>query len=87
MYQQKHQTRPSIINTLFLYSATIQIKKCLHGESKNLIKQGRLDYILVSENLANVVESMSLQSGYRSDHSAVICKFKFNIFVRFMEIQ
>ena len=38
----------------------------------NLIKQGRLDYIWVSENLANVVESMSLKSGYRSDHSAVI---------------
>ena len=46
------------------------------------MKQGRLDYFLISENLTDIVESMSIKSGYRSDHSAVICKFKFNTFVR-----
>ena len=57
-------------------------KKMYTWRKKNPMKQGRLDYFLISENLTNIVESMSIKSGYRSDHSAVICEFKFNTFVR-----
>ena len=57
-------------------------KKMYTWRKKNPMKQGWLDYFLISENLTNIVESMSIKSGYRSDHSAVICEFKFNTFVR-----
>ena len=30
------------------------------------MKQGRLEYFLISENLTNIVESTSIKSGYRS---------------------
>lgn len=51
-------------------------------EKRNPLKQGRLDYILISENLSNIVENVSIKSGYRSDHSAVVFEFKFNTFLR-----
>ena len=42
----------------------------------------RLDYILISESLSNIVEKLSIKPGYRSDHSAVVIKLKFNKFTR-----
>ena len=46
------------------------------------MKQGRLHYFFIP-GTTNTVESMSIKSGNRSDHSAVICEFefKFNNFV------
>lgn len=32
---------------------------------------------MISENLSNIVEYVSIKSGYRSDHSAVVFKFTF----------
>lgn len=49
-------------------------------EKKNPFKQGRLDYILISENLTNIVEAVSIKSGYRSDHSVLMHEPKFYIF-------
>ena len=37
---------------------------------------------LISESLSNVVENFIVKPGYRSDHSAVILKLKFNSFER-----
>lgn len=52
-------------------------KKAYTWRKRNPLKQGRLDYILISENLSNIVENVSIKSGYRSDHSAVVFEFKF----------
>lgn len=57
-------------------------KKAYTWRKKHPFKQGRLDYILISENLSNIVENVSIKSGYRSDHSAVVFEFKFNTFLR-----
>mgnify|MGYP003691480061 CR=1 FL=1 len=51
-------------------------------EEKNPLKQGRLDYILISQSLSNIVENFSIKPGYRSDHSAVVMELKFNTFSR-----
>jgi hypothetical protein len=49
---------------------------------KNPVKQGRIDYILISENLTNIIENVDIKSGYRSDHSVVVTDFRFNSFER-----
>ena len=49
---------------------------------KNPLKQGRLDYILISDSLCNLVENISIKPGYRSDHSTVIMELKFSSFTR-----
>lgn len=49
---------------------------------KTPLKQGRLDYILISESLSNSVETYLIKPGYRSDHSIVVVELKFNSFKR-----
>lgn len=48
----------------------------------NPVKQGRLDYILTSENFSNIVENFDIKPGYRSDHSSVVIELRFNSFER-----
>lgn len=55
-------------------------KKAFTWSRKTLFKQGRLDYILISENLTNIVETASIKSRYRSDHSVIVYELKFNTF-------
>lgn len=44
-------------------------KKSFYLEEKQtLLKMTRLNYILISENLSNLVKSISIKPGYRSDH-------------------
>lgn len=57
-------------------------KRVFTWKKKNPLKQGRLDYILMSENFTNVVEDMYIKSGYRFDHSAVVVEFRLNTFER-----
>lgn len=57
-------------------------KKVFTWRKKNPFKQGRLDYILISENLSNLVETFLVKPGYRSDHSSVVLEIKFNAFER-----
>ena len=57
-------------------------KKIYTWRKKTPLKQSRLDYILISESLSNVVENFIIKPGYRSDHSAVILELKFNSFER-----
>ena len=51
-------------------------------EKKNPLKQGRLDYLLISQSLSNIVENFSIKPGYKSDHSVVVMELKFNPFIR-----
>ena len=44
------------------------------------LKQSRLDYFLITENLFSSVNSCSIESSYRSDHSMVILNITFNKF-------
>ena len=55
-------------------------KKAFTWRKKNLLKQNRLDYILISESLSNLVENIYVKPSYRSDHSAVVLEVKFNTF-------
>lgn len=57
-------------------------KRVFTWRKKTPFKQGRLDYILISENVSNIVENFVIKPGYRSDHSAVILELKFNTFQR-----
>ena len=56
---------------------------------KNPIKQARLDFFLISENLLSSIEKSNIESGYRSDHAIIDLSLKFNDFQkrdRFMEV-
>lgn len=57
-------------------------KKIYTWRKKTPLKQSRLDYILISNSLSNIVENFDIKSGYRSDHSIVILELKFNPFER-----
>ena len=43
-------------------------KKVFTWRRKTPFKQARLDYILISESLSNIVEQILIKPGYRSDH-------------------
>jgi len=47
---------------------------------KRPLKQARLDYFLVSENLLSSVENSKIEASYRSDHSAIILELQFTQF-------
>ena len=57
-------------------------KKAYTWRKKNPLKQSRLDYILISDSLSNLVENCTIKPGYRSDHSIVVIELKFNPFAR-----
>ena len=48
----------------------------------NTMKQGRLDFFLISETLVPQVENILIQTGYRSDHSIVNLTLKGHVFRR-----
>ena len=48
----------------------------------NPLQQGRLDFFLTSENLLSSINSCSIESSYRSDHSIIILKCNFTQFVK-----
>ena len=47
---------------------------------KNPLKQARLDYFLISENMMQYVKSSRIEMGYRSDHSIVTLVLSFDGF-------
>ena len=47
---------------------------------KNPLKQGTLDYFLISSGMTDFVENCSILAGYRSDHSIVQLKLAFSKF-------
>ena len=46
----------------------------------NPLKQGRLDYFLISSGMTDIVENCSILACYRSDHSIVQLKLAFSKF-------
>lgn len=46
------------------------------------MKQGRLDFFLISNSVSNLVENCSIKPRYRSDHSIVLPELKFNPFTK-----
>ena len=46
----------------------------------NPIKQGRLDFFVISSELMNFVENASILPGYRTDHSYIEIELKINDF-------
>ena len=49
---------------------------------KNPLKQSRLDFFLLSENLYPNLEQSNIENSYRSDHSSVNIALKLNNFIR-----
>ena len=49
---------------------------------RNPIKQARLDYIIISNTLADIITKCDIHPGYRSDHSFVKLNILLNKFVR-----
>ena len=47
---------------------------------KNLIKQARLDYFIVSESLTDLIADCNIKPGYRSDHSILELNLAVNPF-------
>ena len=53
-------------------------KRAYTWRRPNTIKQGRLDYFLVSEDLHGQIKNSLISPGYRSDHSLVTITFRKN---------
>ena len=51
-------------------------------EKKNPLKQARLDFFLISENLSPDLNSCDSELSYRSDHSPIRLKLNFNDFTK-----
>ena len=49
---------------------------------KTPLKQARLDYFLISDNLLPSVNSCKIENSYRSDHSMISLEIKFNPFIK-----
>ena len=51
-------------------------------EEENSLKQARLDYFLISENLLSSIDKCVIESSYRSDHSMVALHINFTQFIK-----
>ena len=49
---------------------------------RNPIKQARLDFFLISDNLLPCINNSTIEPSYRSDHNSVILQLKFNDFIK-----
>ena len=70
------------LNLVDYYRIINPDKKIYTWRRRNPVKQGRLDYILMSENFTNITQNSVIKSGYRSDHSIAVIDLKFNSFER-----
>ena len=50
--------------------------------TKQPLKQSRLDYFLITENIMSDVNTCTIESSYRSDHSMIILNLTFNKFIK-----
>lgn len=69
----------NLLNYFKILNPGKKVYLLIHGVKKPL-KQGRLDYISISESFSNFVESYILKPGYISNH--VIVELKFSSFKR-----
>ena len=70
-------------------NSLVDIFRELHPESKrftwrkkNPLKQARLDFFLVTNNLEYSISGANVETGYRSDHSPVSIDLAFNKFIK-----
>ena len=52
-------------------------RKGIHGEKKTPLKQARLDYFLITENLLSSVNKSRVDEKYRSNHSVITLDISF----------
>ena len=60
------------LNIVDYYRVIFPEKRSFTWRKRNPIKQARLDYFLIADQLQNIVTNIFTQPSYRSDHSAVI---------------
>ena len=90
-YNYKHLNNPRARNILIELMNSCGFSDAFRYENndlvrytwrrKNPVRQARLDYFIVSDNLKDLVSSCGVKPGYRSDHSIIqleiaMCKFK-----------
>lgn len=49
------------------------------GKCRNVLKQSRIDYFLISSDLADLNLSTDIKAGYRTDHSLIIINIEFRV--------
>ena len=69
-------------NLIDPYRELFPLNKKFTWRKRSPLQQSRLDFFLVSESILNSVNNCSIESSYRSDHSMVILKCKFNDFIK-----
>ena len=87
-YNYKHVNNPTARQQLLEILDTMQLVdvwRTFHPEEirytwrrKNPIKQARLDFFLVSDQLFEEVKNCSIEAGYRTDHSMIILNLGLN---------
>ena len=73
--KKAHETLSQIRNMYSLLDPFREINpsvKRYTWRKKNPLKQARLDYFLISENLLPSINSSKIEASYRSDHSSII---------------
>ena len=69
-------------NLIDPYRDLFPLNKKFTWRKRSPLQQSRLDFFLVSESLLPSVNNCSIETSYRSDHSMVILKCKFNDFIK-----
>ena len=69
-------------NLIDPYRELFPFNKKFTWRKRSPLQQSRLDFFLVSESLLSSVNNCCIESSYRSDHSIVILKCKFNDFIK-----
>ena len=59
------------LETVDIFRLTYPKSKRYTWRKKNPVKQARLDYFLISRSMIDIVDSVDIKPGYRSDHSIV----------------
>ena len=79
MYKYKNINNPKARNTVLslielhsllnVYRQYHPQTKCYSWHKRNLIKQARLEFFLVTSNMCDIVTKCDIKPSYRSDHS------------------
>ena len=75
-------SRMSDLDLIDVFRKLYPDKRAYSWRKFNSIKQGRLDYFLISNDLLGEIRSSSIKPGYRSDHSLVTISIKKKEFKR-----
>ena len=70
------------LNIIDYYRVIFPKKRSFTWRKRNPIKQARLDYFLIADQLQNITTNIFTQPSYRSDQSSVIIEFKLDTFTK-----